>query len=228
MIEDLGCVKNIDVISRFVSLRDTKVIDDGCGDMVFSQELVGLGAHVLAIDPDSAQARLNRQNPKPVGLKFLEAGAETLPAMDGSIDGVFFIYSLHHVAQDLYPQVFAEVFRVLKPDGFLYVIEPTGCPLNDVMRLFHDEEAERDAAQSALQKFAVPAFRRTEIVDYHSLRQFASYEDFAEQFSSRTFNAGYTEQDVRQPAVQRAFEQAGHPDYCFTAPKRVMFCQGLK
>lgn len=228
MIEDLGCVKNVDVIARFAALRGATVIDAGCGDMAFSQELVSLGANVIAIDPDAAQAVRNLQLPKTAGLKFVEAGAEHLPAEDRSIDGVFFIYSLHHVPQDLYPRVFAEVIRVLKPDGFLYVIEPTGCPLNDVMRLFHDEEAERAAAQQALQQFAVPAFHRTEVVDYHNLRRFESYEDFARQFSSRTFNAGYTERDIRHPKVQQAFEAAGHPDYCFIAPKRVMFCQGLK
>ena len=52
---------------------------------------------------------------------------------------------------ELYESVFQEVLRVLKPSGFLYVLEPVAAgDLNDIMRLFHDEAAVRSAAQAAI------------------------------------------------------------------------------
>ncbi|MFT5299862.1 MAG: ubiquinone/menaquinone biosynthesis C-methylase UbiE [Mariniblastus sp.] len=226
--KDLGCRTNIDILNQFLELKDRFVIDAGCGAMAFTREIASLGARVLAIDPDSAQAELNRGMDAVPGLEFKEAGAEILPVDDDSVDGVFFIYSLHHVPASLYPAVFEEIFRVLKPDGFLYVIEPIGCPLNDVMMLFHDEEVERAAAQTALVELAAPRFKSADKVIYHSIREFDSYEDFATQFSSRTFNPGYTESDVRKPEVEALFELKGAPDYRFEAPRLAHCFQGLK
>ena len=123
-IVDLGFSSNMEVLQRFVDLKGKFVVDAGCGSMIFTRHLSELGARVLAIDPDPVQAELNRDGPPIPDVEFQQAGAENLPVGDNSVDGVFFSYSLHHVPSELYPQVFAEVLRVLKPDGFLYVIEP--------------------------------------------------------------------------------------------------------
>lgn len=226
-VQDLGCMSNVDAISRFVDIKDKFVVDAGCGDLTVAKLLLSLGANVLAIDPDPVQAKLNREHDPIQGLDFVETGAELIPVEDQSVDGVFFSYSLHHVPAELYPDVFEEVFRILRPDGFLYVIEPTDCPLNDVMKNFHNEDAERAEAQRALQEIASPRFERTEVVTYHSFRQFESFDEFATLIAGRSFNTLYTEQDVRQERVQEAFERLGAPDYRFSAPKQVMFCQGL-
>lgn len=228
LIKDLGCATNAEVLGRFLDLNGRHVVDAGCGGMEFTRQLLDLGASVLAIDPDPVQAQANLSAPLPAGLEFAQAGAEAIPAADQSVDGLLFVYSLHHVPADLYPQVFAEVLRVIKPGGFLYVIEPTACPLNDVMKLFHDEDAERALAQRGLFELAAPAFGLVDVADYHSLRRFESYEDFVTAFASRTFNSGYSEADVRRPAVREAFERAGQPDYAFLAPKRVVCLRDKK
>ncbi len=45
----------------------------------------------------------------------------------------------------------AEIARVLVPGGWLYVSEPVFAgPFNELMRLFHDEQAVRAAALAAL------------------------------------------------------------------------------
>ncbi len=227
-MKDLGYKTNVEVLKSFVELNDLSVIDAGCGAMAFTKDIAAQGANVLAIDPDSVQAQLNRAMEPTPGLQFVEAGAEKIPVEDRTVDGVFFIYSLHHVPAELYPEVVKEVTRVLKPSGFLYVIEPTACPLNDVMMLFHDEEAERAAAQLALHEIAMPVFESHTVANYHSFREFDSYEHFVETFSSRTFNPGYTEADVRNAKVQAAFELHGAPEYRFSAPKQVTFLQRLK
>jgi ubiquinone/menaquinone biosynthesis C-methylase UbiE len=222
VIVDLGCKTNIDVINQFVALRGKLVIDAGCGDMTFTRPLVENGARVLAIDPDPVQARLNRELEPVPNLAFVEAGAERLPAADKSVDGVFFAYSLHHVPEELYPEVFAEIRRVLKPDGFLYVIEPMDCPWNEVMKLFHDEDRERAAAQRALLDLAVPAFQTCHQFVYHNWTQYESWEAFVARFASRSFNTLYTENDVRQPHVRKAFEDLGGTEHRFQSPKQVM------
>jgi ubiquinone/menaquinone biosynthesis C-methylase UbiE len=232
-IKDLGFTTNADVIDSFLSLSGAYVLDAGCGKMGFTQTLTERGACVVAIDPDPVQAELNRQainrTDEPLtGIEFVETGAEALPVDDNSIDGVFFAYSLHHVPVEVYPNVFAEIRRAVKPGGFLYVIEPMSCPLMDVMDLFHPEVEERAAAQKALQELAVPFFESAAQVTYHGLSQYESFDQFADVFSSKSFNNCYSEADVRRPEVKEAFEKHGAPDYKFASPKVVMCLKGLR
>ena len=228
IIRDLGCQTNLNVIEQFITLQNRFVIDAGCGSMVFTRSLIEQGARVLAIDPDPVQAKLNRAAQSISNLEFCETGAEQLPVPPRSVDGVFFAYSLHHIPADQYPQVFDEVRRVLRKQGFLYVIEPLDCPWNHVMKLFHDEDQERAAAQQAIEELAIPFFESVRIVTYHTWTQYESWEDFATQFASRSFNTIYTEEDVRRPEVREAFEQLGGEEHRFQSPKQVVFLQGLR
>ena len=177
---------------------------------------------------DPVQAKIHRSAKLPANVEFMEAGADELPARSGTVDGVFFSYSLHHIPKELYPRVFDEALRVLKPNGFLYVIEPIDRPLNEVMKLFHNEDSSRAAAWQALEQFAIPAFHSAQAVTYHNERQFESFDEFAEHFSSRSFNTIYSQADVHRPEVKEAFERLGKPDYRFESPKRVMFLKRLK
>jgi len=227
-IRELGCRTNIDVINEFVEIDDRDIVDAGCGSMIVSRQLAENGARVLAIDPDPVQAEFNRKEPPAANLKFAESGAEQIPAESESVDGVFFSYSLHHVPKQLYPAVFDEVLRILRPNGFLFVIEPTDCPLNEVMRLFHNEDKERALAQQSLWELAVPKFESVEEVRYHSFRRFESFDDFATHFASRTFNELYSESDVRNDTVKETFERLGAPEYEFEAPKQAMVLRNKK
>ena len=224
---DLGCITNRDVIKRLVTLDGCRLLDVGCGNMGFTVQLAEMSAQVLAIDPDPLQAEKNRERKCRANIKFQQAEAVSVPAEDASMDGIFFAYSLHHIPADSYPAVFREVCRLLKPHGFLYVIEPTDCPLNQVMRLFHDEDRERAEAQRALQELVRPLFQEVTTVRYHSYTQYDSFDDFADRFSGRTFNTQYGVSDVRCTEVRTAFETYGHPDLKFESRKMAMCFKGL-
>ena len=61
--------------------------------------------------------------------------------------------SLHHVPMALMDQALAELARVLRPCGWLYVSEPVYAgQLNELIRLFNDEGEVRAAAQAALDR----------------------------------------------------------------------------
>ena len=226
-IKDLGFKTNIEVIQSHVALAGKRLVDVGCGAMAFSLQLAEHAGHVLAIDPDAVQAKKNRNAELPPNVEFREAGADQFPASDNSIDGVVFAYSLHHVPSEIYPAVYREIQRVLKPDGFLYVIEPIDCPWNKVMQLFHDEQVVRAAAQRSLVELAVPMFESAVEFTYHGYSQYESFEEYADFFCAKAFNTTYSESDVRSPEVRQAFELHGAPDYRFQSPKRVMYLQNL-
>lgn len=225
---ELGLTTSIDVLYDRVDLGGRALVDIGCGSMVFSRQLVDRGASVLAIDPDAAQARKNRSAALPVGLRFEESGADVIPVEDASLDGAVFSFSLHHVPAALYPAVFAEVRRVLNPDGFLCVIEPTDSPHNQIIRHFHDEEVVRAAAQQGIDEIAVPMFREHDACSYFSYVEYDSFDEFARRYGGKTFNDDYTIDDVRTPQVREAFERFGAPDYRFESPKLMRLLRGVR
>ncbi len=223
---DLGETTSIEIIRTRIPLAGRRVMDVGCGAMAFSRQLTEAGARVLAIDPDPVQAAANRAAGPEPGIEFLEADATRLPADDASMDAVFFSFSLHHVPESDHPAALAEVRRVLAPDGTLCVIEPDGGPLNDVMRLFHDEDAVRAAAQRSLRRLARPMFDQAEEFLYHSPISYGDFDGYVASHAGRSFNPRSTDADIRRPEVREAFERLAGPGGSFRSPKRMMLLRG--
>jgi ubiquinone/menaquinone biosynthesis C-methylase UbiE len=229
---DLGKKLNVEVLRQLVDVAGKQVVDVGCGSLKFSKILADEGASVLAIDPDQHQAVLNHKDPPEpdAGITFVEAEADAIPASDKSQDAVFFCHSLHHIPADQYGVVAAEVQRVLKPDGFMYVIEPVDGPLNDVMRMFHDEETERTAAWRFLEQFA-DFFEFVNAVKYHSISTFEDWNAFVNNYGNRSFNSDYRKEDVCRDEVRLTFERKAtrtNEGYLFPANKHAVCFKNLK
>ncbi len=146
----------------------------------------------------------------------------------GSIDGVFFNKSLHHVPVNLMDAALIEAVRVLKPEtGFLFVHEPllTGT-LSPLCKPFHDETEVRTLAYEALKRTAKPRFEQARELIYSSIVRYANFDAFLEQWTGKSFNDIQADQ-VDTPEVRALFE-AGRTDdgYAFTAPQRVNLYRG--
>lgn len=227
-IQKLGITTDLDVLDQCLKPADQFIIDAGCGNMHLSKALAERGAHVLAIDPDPIQAEKNRQAKTIANVGFAETGADQMPVENQSVDGIVFSYSLHHVPNDLYPNVFNECLRILKPEGFLYIIEPVASgELNEVMSLFHDESQVRALAQQAIDTHAVPNFQSAQVFEYSRAVQYKSWEQFADRYVAKSFNTGYTEAQVRSDAVREKFITVGEPkQFAFESPMRATWLQG--
>jgi len=102
---------------------------------------------------------------------FAQCGADAIPVEPGMVDGVVFSYSFHHIPAEQYQDVLSEWQRILKPDGFVYVIEPVAAgDLNEIMRLFHDEQAVRAKAEDVLNTSAAPMFENVNVIRLRSLQ----------------------------------------------------------
>lgn len=229
-MQNFGVCTDLEAIDRCLKVSDQFLIDAGCGNMHLSKALAERGAHVLAIDPDPQQAKKNQSAEVIANVGFAETGADELPVETSSVDGILFPYSLHHIPSELYPAVFSEVLRVLKPDGFLYIIEPVASgDLNEVMRLFHEEAPVRAAAQAAIDTYAIPHFAQVDVIEYSTPVSYDSWENFAQRYVGKTFNTNYTEADVRADSVREKFMEIGeHKQFQFEAPVRVSWLRAPK
>ena len=207
------------------------MVDAGCGNLGLSKALAKRGARVLGIDPDPIQAEKNNKAEVTPNVGFAQTGAESIPVENASVDGVLFPYSLHHIPSDQYPLVFNELTRVLKPTGFVYVMEPVASgPRNEVMRMFHDESQVRAAAQEALDQIAIPLFNEVSVITYKVPVKYNSWDEFKAKYTGASYNTeSYTAEQVSDNAVKEKFLSVGRAtDYAFESPMKVTYLKGLR
>jgi ubiquinone/menaquinone biosynthesis C-methylase UbiE len=171
----------LELLDGLVDLaKHPQVIELGCGAAQLSRKLLDrfAASEVTALEVDERQHAKNLLNPQP-GLSFVKAGAQTIPFEAERFDLALMLKSLHHVPLDLLDTALNEVHRVLRPGALLYVSEPVFAgALNEVMRLFHDEEVVRAAALAALHRAV--ASGAWEAVSQTFFDVPVHYRDFAE------------------------------------------------
>ncbi len=218
---DLGERSDTGALLAVTQVAGLTLVDVGCGAGKNARDLAEAGASVLAIEPDPVQAENNRAAAPALGVTFVEARAERLPARSGVMDGVVFFRSLHHVPVEAMAAALAEAARVLKPEtGFLCVIEPgmsgTYFP---VMRPYNDETRVREAAQQALAQSAAALFGERRSFRYLQRPRYANFDALIARALGQTFNAIAREQ-VETDEVRALFEagRTDRGDYVFVQP----------
>jgi ubiquinone/menaquinone biosynthesis C-methylase UbiE len=98
---------------------DGRILDLGGGTGRVAQNLVREGLQVVVADVSSGMVR--RANQKP-DLQPVRTAAEALPFPSFSFERIVMVDAFHHVADQ--PQVAAEMWRVLKPQGRIVIEEP--------------------------------------------------------------------------------------------------------
>ncbi len=86
------------------------------------------GIDVADKPSNKVQKRESKRKNKPLAenknpMSFVWATAEALPLADKSLDGVSYIFSIHHMDREMTDRVMQEAMRVLKPDGYIFVAE---------------------------------------------------------------------------------------------------------
>ena len=131
--------------------------------------------------------------------------------------------SLHHVPVAAMDTAFAEIHRVLKPEGRVYLSEPVFAGnFNEILRLFHDESVVRQAAFDAIGRaVSTGSFQHVAEEFFLSRLQLKSFE----QFEKGILNATHTEHrvtpELRQRIQDRFESYRGEGGYRFDNPIRV-------
>ncbi len=220
MPSELGEKSDLEVLDHLVDVAGLRVIDEGCGGGRFSIELAKRGATVVGVEPDPIQARKNRTAEPVPGVTFIECGGEALPMDDSSQDAVFFFYSLHHVPLDLMATALGEAARVLRPEGFLYSLEPMMTGGSFALQChYHDETEVRTAAQKALHEAGDALFTGAARYTYTSSTRHRDFEALVQRVTGASFNR-ITRDMIDKPEARAAFEagKTAEGDYAFDQP----------
>jgi len=228
---DRSCEES-EIFNELLALDNKHIIELGCGKADITRNIAtnGTGRRVTAYETDETQHTENLKVADLPNVTFRYGVAEKITEEDNSADIVLMFKSLHHVPIESMDTAFSEIQRVLKTDGFLYVSEPIFAgEFNDILRLFHNEEAVRTAAFNA-EKAAVTAgkFKLVEQVFFNAPMHFEDFATFEKLILGVTHTDFVLSPEVFDE-VKKKFE--GHLDADgahFNMPIRVDLLQVVK
>lgn len=223
--------EELDLLQSLVDLEaHPRIIELGCGAADLSRKLLARcpGCEITGLEVDQRQHAKNLLN-RIQRLHFVRAGAQAIPFPAETFDLALMLKSLHHVPMDQLGQALSEVHRVLRPNGLLYVSEPVFAgALNEVMRLFHDEERVRAAALRAIREAVSSG--AWEQVSETRFEVPVHYRDFAD-FEQRLIAVTYVNHQLGAAMLQRVrsrFEpHLGADGAHFVRPMRVNLLRRL-
>lgn len=206
-------------------LAGARVLELGCGKAEKTRTLAEQGQvqEILALEVDAIQHQRNLEIRDLPQVQFRQGGAEAIPAEDGSFDLVIMLKSLHHVPLEHMDRALCEIERVLRPGGLAWISEPVFAgELNEVMRLFHDEERVREAAFAAVCRAVADGRLALEKQLFFCTR--SQFADFA-AFDARMIRVTHTEHrlapELYAQVQQRFSAHLGPEGATFYPPQRV-------
>jgi ubiquinone/menaquinone biosynthesis C-methylase UbiE len=217
--------EELDLLQSLVDLgQHPRIIELGCGAADLSRKLLTRcpSCEITALEVDERQHAKNLLN-RMQRLQFVAAGAQSIPFLTGAFDLALMLKSLHHVPVDLMGQALSEVHRVLRPNGLLYVSEPVFAgALNEVMRLFNDEEQVRAAALRVVQQAVLSgAWEQLSETLFEMPVHYRDFAQFEERMIGVTFVTHHFDAATLQ-AVRARFESHMNADGAhFVRPMRV-------
>lgn len=204
--QDLGYATDIEIVERLIPLAGLSLVDVGCGAGVLARQMVERGATVLGVEPDPIQAAQNADRDPIPDLTLIQARAEQLPISPQSVDGLFFMRSLHHVPEHQMDQALVQAMACLKPEGFLYISEPDiQGQFSQLIQPFHDETRVRQLAVAAMDRTLDPCFQQRQLYRYTTLSTFDSFAAFQQKMQGNTFN-DYGGRSLDTPQIRAGFE----------------------
>ena len=190
-----------DILDELLRMEGARVLELGCGKAEKTRVAAQKAASVLALEVDETQLTKNLAITGLPNVRFAHGGAEKIPAADATFDIVLMFKSLHHVPTELMDSAFTEIRRVLKPCGVAYISEPVYAgDFNEVLKLFHDEKAVREAAFAA-EKRAVSSARLA-LVSQKFFLQPMRFENFG-QFEEQVLKVTHTEHKLSAETLEK-------------------------
>jgi ubiquinone/menaquinone biosynthesis C-methylase UbiE len=214
-----------DVYHRLLSLDGKHILELGCGSAAITRDIATAGPNrkITALEVDTIAHEQNTRIMDLPNVDFVLAGAQNIPLDDESVDVVFMFKSLHHVPLTAMSQAMQEIRRVLKPGGLAYISEPVYAgDFNEILRLFHDEKAVREAAFAALQQAVNEGlFRPADELFFYSPMVFENFEDFENRIIGTTHTKHELDDELYALVKQRFMAHVGDEGACFDMPIRV-------
>ncbi len=113
------------LVARANIQAGTNVLDLGCGTGTLTLMLKRAypNTHITGMDGDPQVLQIAREKSQSLDIRWEEGLASSLPYPNSSFDRVVTSLVIHHLATEDKRRAFKEIYRVLDPQGELYVLD---------------------------------------------------------------------------------------------------------
>jgi 2-polyprenyl-3-methyl-5-hydroxy-6-metoxy-1,4-benzoquinol methylase len=193
-------------LERLSQPGDT-VLEVGCGCGYLALEMARIGRRVIAADVSSVALETARRHAaaRRLDIDFRLLGGIGLDLPDESVDLAYSVEVVEHLHERDVPLHLAEVFRVLRPGGFYWLLTPNalqGRNMEERFGVHHHEHAEDEPADVHLKEWTytelAPLLRR------------AGFESLASPWRVRHAQSLPPLPVAAKVAVEWLIERAGH------------------
>lgn len=154
-----------------------RILEIGCGtgDVLLAAARRHPHAELVGLDPDpKALDRARRKIARVTARIQLDRGfSDAMPYSDQSFDRVLSSFMFHHLPADAKAKTLREVYRVLRPDGSLHLLDFAGTGGGGrafLIRIFHsDQELADNAEDRVIARMREAGFRQAERVERQAL-----------------------------------------------------------
>lgn len=221
---ELNCPES-EVYNRLLSLDNKHILELGCGHAEKTRDIAASGDNrrITALEVDEIAHGKNLQIGDLPNVKFILAGAQSIPLEDESVDIVLMFKSLHHVPVELMETSLLEIRRVLKPGGLAYISEPIfSGDFNEILRLFHNEKKVREAAFLAVKKAVDDGlFQLVEETFFNTPRRYRNFAEFENTIIKATHSQHHLDARLYEQVRTRFEKHMGVDGALFLTPIRV-------
>jgi len=111
---------SMDLINRYLCLnKNYRIIDVGGGTGFFSQAIIEKVSEAVVVDPSYKMLKkIRNQN-----ISVIQGEGNFLSVKNEIFDLAVLVNVLHHINRNKQKEVLAEVFRILKKNGRVFIIE---------------------------------------------------------------------------------------------------------
>ncbi|MFC1944519.1 methyltransferase domain-containing protein [Chloroflexota bacterium] len=173
---------------------ECQILDIGCGDGVWTNELLKRGVNIKGLDISSEDVAMAETRAKKLGLAadYIVHDAQEIPFSDNTFTDCIAICVLEHIPDD--NKVFNEVYRILKPKGcFVLSVPSNKLPFLMKILVKLPIKLKRRFASSVINNSRTEAdlFRETDAKFNHYRR----YDE--DVLKEKARNAGFTIEEIK-------------------------------
>lgn len=147
----------LQTIGKYVSIYGKDIIDIGCGTGRFLYRVLPYVKSAIGIDNDEQSLQelnciLSERFSQFISkTKIVYSSIEDAQITAESLDAAFFTWSLYALDKEQMRQALKKVYDMLRPEGSLIILQPTGGEFESVMRWFFEEHEEKDEYRSCIE-----------------------------------------------------------------------------